>query len=162
MVLQKPVVLNRSVAHNLSYPLEIRGWDEGRILKIVEDQLRRLGLHERRGINARNLSGGEMQRLCFARAAIYGPSTLLLDEFAANLDPANVVLLEEQVRQYVQGAPGRTVVIVTHNMFQAKRMCTRVALMWDGEIVEVADTQKFFESPADPRTSSFVRGESVY
>jgi len=162
MVLQKPVVLNRSVAHNLAYPLMIRGWDENRITKVVAEELKRLGLHARSGTNARNLSGGETQRLCFARAAIHGPSILLLDEFAANLDPANVALLEEQVRQYMRGASDRTVIIVTHNMFQAKRMCTRVALMWDGEMIELADTKKFFESPEDPRTAGFVSGESVY
>lgn len=162
MVLQRPVVLNRSVANNLGYSLMIRGWDEARIGEVVDAELKRLGLHERRRTNARNLSGGEMQRLCFARATVHSPSILLLDEFAANLDPTNVALLENQVQQYVKEDPDRTVVIVTHNMFQAKRMCTRVALLWDGEIIEVADRRKFFEDPEDPRTAAFVSGESVY
>jgi len=103
-----------------------------------------------------------MQRLCFARATIHAPSILLLDEFAANLDPANVALLENRVQQYIREDSERTVVIVTHNMFQARRMCTRVTLLWDGEIVETADKKKFFEDPHDPRTASFVSGESIY
>ncbi len=162
MVLQRPVVLNRSVANNLAYPLQIRGWEEEKIATVVDKELNRLRLHDRRETNARNLSGGEIQRLCFARATIYEPSLLLLDEFAANLDPANVALLEDLVRQYAQAASDRTVIIVTHNMFQAKRMCTKVALMWDGEIVELSETKKFFGSPEDTRTAAFVSGESVY
>ncbi|OGS42792.1 MAG: hypothetical protein A3K76_05290 [Euryarchaeota archaeon RBG_13_57_23] len=162
MVLQKPVVLNRSVANNLGYSLMIRGWNEDRIAEVVDAELRRLGLNGRRKTNARNLSGGEMQRLCFARAAIHDPSILLLDEFAANLDPTNVALLENQVQEFIRKDPNRTVVIVTHNMFQAKRMCTRIALIWDGEIVEIADRKKFFESPDDARTAAFVGGESIY
>ncbi|OGS57244.1 MAG: hypothetical protein A3K60_06135 [Euryarchaeota archaeon RBG_19FT_COMBO_56_21] len=162
MVLQKPVVLNRSVANNLGYSLMIRGWDEHRIAEVVDAELKRLGLHGRRRTNARNLSGGEMQRLCFARATVHAPSMLLLDEFAANLDPANVSLLENQVQEYMREDGNRTVVIVTHNMFQAKRMCTRIALIWDGEIVEIADRKKFFENPEDARTAAFVSGESVY
>lgn len=162
MVLQKPVVLNRSVENNLGYALLIRGWDEDRISQVVDTELKKLGLFERRKTNARNLSGGEMQRLCFARATIHAPSILLLDEFAANLDPANVALLENQVQQYIKEDSERTVVIVTHNMFQARRMCTRVTLLWDGEIVETADKKKFFEDPQDPRTAAFVSGESVY
>ncbi len=162
MVLQKPVVLNRSVANNLGYSLMIRGWDEERVSKVVDAELKRLGLHERRRANARTLSGGEMQRICFARATIPNPSILLLDEFAANLDPANVALLEKQVSEYIQKDSNRTVIIVTHNMFQARRMCSRVALLWNGEVVEIAEKKKFFEDPVDPRTAAFVKGESVY
>ena len=162
MVLQKPVVLNRSVANNLAYALMIRGWDEEKAAEKVDVELKRLGLHGRRRKNARILSGGEMQRLCFARATIHDPGILLLDEFAANLDPANVALLEEQVKDYMAQDRARTAVIVTHNMFQARRMCDRVALMWGGEMVEVAGRTDFFESPKDQRTAAFVKGESVY
>lgn len=162
MVLQKPVVLNRSVANNLAYALEIRSWDEEKVAEKVEAALRRLGLYERRRKNARTLSGGEMQRLCFARATIFEPKILLLDEFAANLDPANVGRLEAQVKEYMAADSKRTAVVVTHNMFQAKRMCDRVMLIWDGEVVEVADRDDFFERPKDQRTMAFVNGEAVY
>ena len=162
MVLQKPVVLNRSVANNLAYALMIRGWDEDKAARKVDTELIRLGLYERRKKNAKTLSGGEMQRLCFARATIHEPEILLLDEFAANLDPTNVALLEEQVKGYMEQDATRTAVVVTHNMFQARRMCDRVALMWDGEIIEVADRTDFFENPKDERTAAFVKGETVY
>ncbi len=162
MVFQKPVVLNRSVANNLAYALRIRGWDEDRIAEKVRSEMDRFGLKNRRGKNARTLSGGEMQRLCFARVMIHSPEILLLDEFAANLDPANVAMLEERVRHYAAEDHNRGVVLVTHNLFQAKRMCDRIALMWDGELVEVSPKNKFFENPDDERTAAFVRGELVY
>lgn len=162
MVFQKPVVLNRSVSNNLAYALRIRGWDEDKIAEKVHSEMERFGLKERRGKNARTLSGGEMQRLCFARVMIHSPEMLLLDEFSANLDPANVAMLEERVRQYAAEGKDRGVVLVTHNLFQAKRMCDRIALMWDGELVEVAPKKKFFEDPDDKRTAAFVKGELVY
>jgi tungstate transport system ATP-binding protein len=162
MVLQKPVVLNRSVENNLAYALNIRGWSEKETQKRVDWELKRLGLEERREKNARTLSGGEMQRLCFARSTIFDPDLLLLDEFTANLDPANVALLEDMVRSYASENKNRAVIVVTHNLFQAKRMCHRIALMWDGRIVEVADRKRFFENPEDERTAAFVSGELVY
>jgi tungstate transport system ATP-binding protein len=162
MILQKPMVLNRSVENNLAYALTIRGWSEEESQKRVDRELKRLGLEERRKKNARTLSGGEMQRLCFARSTIFDPALLILDEFTANLDPANVALLEDMVRNYASESKERTVMIVTHNLFQAKRMCQRIALMWGGEVVEVADKKRFFEAPNDKRTAAFVSGELVY
>jgi len=162
MILQKPMVLNRSVENNLAYALRIRGWSEEESQKRVDRELKRLGLEERRKKNARTLSGGEMQRLCFARSTIFDPALLLLDEFTANLDPANVALLEDMIRNYASENKERTVMVVTHNLFQAKRMCHRIALMWDGKVVEVADKKRFFEAPEDERTAAFVSGELVY
>lgn len=162
MILQKPVVLNRSVANNLAYPLMIRGVDEDTIVARVEAELKRLGLEGRKEKNARTLSGGEMQRLCFARALMFEPEILLMDEFAANLDPANVAMLENSIKGYMSEDSRRSAVLITHNLFQAKRLCSRVAFMWGGELVEVADRDKFFESPSDPRTRAFVAGELVY
>jgi tungstate transport system ATP-binding protein len=57
---------------------------------------------------------------------------------------------------------GTTIVLVTHNMFQARRLAQRVALLLDGRIVEITDTTSFFDAPQDPRTAAFVRGEMVY
>ncbi len=70
-------------------------------------------------------------------------------------------MIEDTVRALNQ-EQGTTVVLVTHNVFQARRLAGRVALMLDGRIVEVADVTSFFERPADPRTAAFVRGEMVY
>ena len=89
------------------------------------------------------------------------PEVLLLDEPTAHLDPARVTLVEEVVREVHQRRKG-TVAWATHNLFQARRMAQRVALLLDGRLVEVANSQEFFSAPKDPRTAAFVRGEMVY
>ncbi|MCH8147419.1 MAG: ATP-binding cassette domain-containing protein, partial [Planctomycetes bacterium] len=107
------------------------------------------------------LSGGQTQLVCLARALVASPDVLLLDEPTANLDPAHVALVEETIRE-VQRQRGLTVVWATHNLFQVRRVADRVALMLDGQLVEVAATEPFFESPKDSRTADFVQGKMVY
>jgi tungstate transport system ATP-binding protein len=109
----------------------------------------------------RTLSGGELQRVALARALVLEPRVLLLDEPTANLDPANVRLIETLIREQRERA-GTTVVLVTHNVFQARRLATRVALLLDGELVETAPAQVFFTAPQDPRTAAFMSGDLVY
>jgi tungstate transport system ATP-binding protein len=86
---------------------------------------------------------------------------LLLDEPTANLDPYNVGLIEDIICRLNRDC-GTTLVLVTHNVFQARRLARRVALLLEGQVVEVSDVETFFESPRDPRTAAFVRGEIVY
>jgi tungstate transport system ATP-binding protein len=85
----------------------------------------------------------------------------LLDEPTANLDPYNVRLIEEIIAN-LNRQRGTTIVLVTHNVFQARRLAHRAALMLEGRLVEVASVHSFFEAPSDPRTASFVSGEMVY
>ena len=99
--------------------------------------------------------------MCFARAAVLEPRVLLLDEVTANLDPTNVALLEAAIRGY-NALVGATVLIVTHNPFQARRVGQRAGLLLDGRLIEVSDVRAFFESPKDARTRAFVRGEMPY
>jgi tungstate transport system ATP-binding protein len=158
-VFQRPILLNRSVYANVRYGLQLRGsYDSTRQ---VEDALERVGLIDLLHQRARTLSGGEAQRVSLARAIVLQPDVLLLDEPTANLDPYNVGLIEEIVRT-LNDRQGTTIVWVTHNVFQARRLAHRVGLLLEGRIVEVADTAAFFESPQDPRTAAFVRGEMVY
>ncbi|MFZ1768829.1 MAG: phosphate ABC transporter ATP-binding protein, partial [Caldilinea sp.] len=86
---------------------------------------------------------------------------LLLDEPTANLDPYNVGLIEQIVARLNQ-EHGTTIVLVTHNVHQARRLAQRVLFLLDGRAVEVADAHTFFEAPQDARTGAFVRGEMVY
>ena len=110
---------------------------------------------------ATTLSGGELQRLAFARATVYDPKLLLLDEFTAHLDPYNIKVLEGAVKWYREELGG-TVIMVTHNIFQAKRISSSAAFLLDGRIVEKGETGKVFESPSDDRTQRFVNGEMVF
>jgi len=158
-VFQRPVLLNRSVAANVAYGLQLRG-RRGRG-GAVERALALVGLVEMASQPARTLSGGEAQRVALARALVIEPRILLLDEPTANLDPYNVGLIESIVRVLNQ-EHRTTVVLVTHNVFQAKRLAHRVALMLAGQIIEVAPVQEFFNAPQDPRTRAFLNGELVY
>jgi tungstate transport system ATP-binding protein len=157
-VFQRPVLLKASVQDNVIYGMGLRAWrTDGR----VTDMISRVGLTPLLKAPAHKLSGGEMQRVALARALVIEPAVLLLDEPTANLDPYNVGLIEDIVRQHNRER-GTTIVLVTHNVFQARRMADRVGLMLGGRIVEVGETRQFFESPTDPRTAAFVRGDMVY
>jgi tungstate transport system ATP-binding protein len=157
-VFQRPVLLRASVRDNVAYGLDLRGT---RADGNVGDILARVGLSDLARAPAHKLSGGEMQRVALARALVIEPKVLLLDEPTANLDPYNVGLIEEIVRQQNRER-GTTVVFVTHNVFQARRMARRIGLLLGGRLVEVSDTAAFFDSPSDPRTAAFVRGDMVY
>lgn len=158
-VSQRPVLLNRSVRANVEFGLRLRGQrdQDGEVRAALE----MVGLAALERQDARTLSGGEAQRVALARAMVIHPDVLLLDEPTANLDPYNVGVIEEAVRR-LNAERGTTVVLVTHNVFQARRLAHRVVLILDGKIVEVAETEAFFDRPRDPRTAAFVRGEMVY
>jgi tungstate transport system ATP-binding protein len=158
-VFQRPALLNASVEENAAYGLRLRGLHGEQ--PALEELLRRLGLEALRRANARSLSGGEMQRVALARALVVHPRVLLLDEPTANLDPYNVGLIEEVVREANRTAK-TTIVLVTHNIFQARRLAERCALLLNGQIVELGHTHSFFETPEDSRTRAFVNGEMIY
>ncbi len=157
-VFQRPVLLRSTVRMNVGYGLGLRGKN---VDGSVDAMLDRVGLKSLANSWAHKLSGGEMQRVALARALVIDPQVLLLDEPTANLDPSNVGLIEKIVREQNR-ARGTSVGLVTHNVFQAKRLAHRVGLMLGGKLVEVKNTAEFFDAPSDPRTGAFVRGEMVY
>lgn len=159
MVFQRPVLLNTTVFSNVAYGLRLRG--DHRTGERVQAALEQVGLSRLAATPARTLSGGEVQRVALARALVIEPEALLLDEPTANLDPYNVALIERIITD-LNRERGTTIVLVTHNVFQAKRLAHRVGLLLDGQLIEVSDTHKFFTAPDDPRTAAFVRGEMVY
>ncbi len=159
MVFQKPFLLSRSVRANVAYGLRVRGNRNGtaRIDAILE----RIAMSHLENARPWELSGGELQRVALARSIILEPRVLLLDEPTANLDPYNVRLIEDLLQEQRQ-TRNTTIVMITHNIFQARRMADRVAFLFEGELVEVAAAAAFFENPHDPRTASFLSGELVY
>lgn len=160
-VFQQPVLLNRSVRDNVAYGLNMRGVSRTIGQAKVQQALSQVGLAELAHASAKTLSGGEAQRVALARALVFEPDVLLLDEPTASLDPYNVRLIEQILAQ-VNQQQDTTIILVTHNIFQAKRVAHRTAFLLDGHLIEVADTISFFEQPTDPRTAAFVRGEMVY
>jgi tungstate transport system ATP-binding protein len=157
-VFQRPILLSRSVAANVALGLKLRR--QHQVRTAVKAALERVGLSQLADSPAHRLSGGEAQRVALARALAIEPVVLLLDEPTANLDPYNVRLIEDIVRQLNEA--GTTVVLVTHNIFQARRLAHRVGLLLEGRLIEVAPVETFFENPQDPRTRAFVSGEMVY
>ena len=156
-VFQDPVLLHASVRENVGYGLRLRGvLDPHRI----DEVLARFDLTDLARSAARDLSGGEAQRVALARALILEPELLLLDEPTANLDPYAASRLEAIIRS-VCAERSTTLVLVSHDLFQARRLADRVGLLLAGRVVEIAERDAFFSRPADPRTAAFLQGEFI-
>jgi tungstate transport system ATP-binding protein len=173
MVFQEASLFDASVARNVEYGLRVRrSWadrlrDELRAVvgsngtaDAVRESLDVVGLADRMGQHAGSLSGGEAQRVAFARALAYDPDVLLLDEPTSDLDPRNTAVIEEAIGKACDRGIG--VVVATHDMHQAERVADRVAVLLDDSITEVAPTEVVFENPSDERTRKFISGELVY
>ncbi|HUL61789.1 MAG TPA: phosphate ABC transporter ATP-binding protein [Methanocella sp.] len=158
MVFQKPVPFSMSVHGNIAYGLRLRRTSRRDIDDAVRSALALLDMTGKERQYARSLSGGEAQRLAFARAYVLKPRLLLLDEPTANLDPANARIMERAIRD-INERFGTTIVLVTHNVHQARRLCATSAFMMDGEIVEVGKTADLLGAPRDPRTAKFLSGD---
>lgn len=158
MVFQRPLLLRGSVLDNVRYGLQLRGdHGPGRAGEILQA----LGMAHLGNDKAFPLSGGETQRVAVGRALAIGSPVLLLDEPTAHLDPAHILVIERIIRS-LQEDSGTTIVIVTHNLLQARRLADRVALLLEGQLIEEAETARFFDHPADPRTAAFLRGDLVW
>lgn len=158
-VFQRSLLLNRSVLDNTAYGMAIRGQKEPRLKSL--NVLEKLGLGSLAGQAAHTLSGGEAQRVALARAIALKPRVLLLDEPTANLDPYHIEAIEDTILR-LNLEENTTAVMVTHNVFQARRMAHRIAFLLNGEVVEIAENQTFFDTPVDNRTRAFVHGDMVY
>jgi tungstate transport system ATP-binding protein len=133
---------------------------EGARPRAVRDALDVVGLSDSLDQPAASLSGGEAQRVAFARALAYDPDVLLLDEPTSDLDPRNTAVIEEAVAAARDRGIG--VVLATHDMHQARRVADRVAVLLGSDLTEVGPTETVFETPADERTAKFISGELVY
>ncbi|MCI0518917.1 MAG: ATP-binding cassette domain-containing protein [Chloroflexi bacterium] len=157
MVFQRPILLSRSVEDNVAFGLRLRGELDAR--SKVRQALEDVGLDGLAHEPARTLSGGEAQRAALARALLIRPQALLLDEPTANLDPYNAGLIEKIILK-LNRTEGTTIVMVTHNVHQARRLAHRTAFLLDGRLVELGETQRLFEATADSRTAAFLHGDT--
>jgi tungstate transport system ATP-binding protein len=108
---------------------------------------------------ARRLSGGEQQRIALARALAREPEVLFLDEPTASLDPAAAKAVEDIVSAVA--ASGVKIVMATHELGQARRLAGDIVFLARGRLIERADAQRFFASPATPEAAAFLRGDLV-
>lgn len=143
LVFQKTVLFDTSVYNNVAYGLRIRRMPRDVLDEEVKKVLRLGKLEGFEKRPARRLSGGEQQRVAIARAAALKTKLLLLDEPTANLDPKNALIIEDAIaaanREF-----GTTIVMATHNMFQARNLPHRIALVNDGKITEIGETNGIF------------------
>ncbi|MGB4501271.1 MAG: ATP-binding cassette domain-containing protein, partial [Natronincolaceae bacterium] len=106
-------------------------------------------------MSALELSGGQQQRLCIARALTVEPDVLLMDEPCSALDIKNTANIEDMLLNLLDDY---TIIIVTHNLFQAKRISDYTVFILDGEIVEFGETEQIFNNPRDRRTKEYIEG----
>ncbi len=161
-VFQRSALMTTSVWNNVIYPLKIRGKNiTDSEVKRIENILDDLGLLKLRDQRADKLSGGEAQRVALARAIVFKPTVLLLDEPTANLDPANIDIIETIISKYIEQV-NSSIVMITHNIFQARRLADRIALLHKGRIIEVNSKNDFFENPHEDTTKDFLSGRMIF
>ncbi len=158
-VFQKPVLLRRSALANVRHALRAAGAGRGESLARARAAMEFAGLSALARSPARLLSGGEQQRLAIARALALEPEALFLDEPTANLDPAATARIEALIHDVT--AAGRKVVLVTHDVGQARRLAGRVLFLHQGRIVEDAPAHAFFQAPASGAARAYLAGQIV-
>jgi tungstate transport system ATP-binding protein len=160
MVFQRPVMLRRSAAANLSYALSVRGVPRRARAAAVAEALERTGLGRLARRPARVLSAGEQQRLALARAWALEPEVLFLDEPTANLDPAATAAVEDIIDAI--HAAGTRVIMTTHDLGQARRLADEVMFLHRGRLVEHAAAAEFFAGPRSDAARAFLDGRLVW
>ncbi len=161
MVFQRAYMFRTSVFDNVTYGLRLRKIAGSELKKRAMEALEFVGMRDFVRYPAHRLSSGEAQRVALARALALRPRVLLLDEPTANLDPSSVQAIEGIIKRCWEEY-GSTVIMVTHNLFQARRVAQEVMFLYDGNLIEHQDVNGFFSSPKDPRTVRFLNGTLVY
>jgi phosphate transport system ATP-binding protein len=161
MVFQKSNPFPKSIYENVAYGARISGENRKSVLDgIVEKSLKGAALwdevHDRLHESALGMSGGQMQRLCIARAIAVEPEVLLMDEPCSALDPIATGKIEDLITELKENY---TIVIVTHNMQQASRVSDYTAFMYLGELIEYDTTETIFLNPKYKQTEDYVSGK---
>ena len=155
LVFQRPTLLRRSALANIEFVLSHRPRAARR--QSALETLEQAGLGALAATPARQLSGGEQQRLAMARALASYPEVLFLDEPAASLDPASTAAVERMIRE--AAASGTKIILVTHDIGQARRLAGEVVFLAAGRIVEVTAAEAFFAAPRSAEARAYLAGE---
>jgi tungstate transport system ATP-binding protein len=159
-VRQKPVVKNTSVFNNIAYGLKIRGKKFIELSKSVNEIIKFVGLDGMENKNARALSGGEVQRVAIAMNFIIDPEIYLLDEVSANLDPMNIKLLDDFIMK-IKKNKEKTIIMSTHDPLEAIKYADRIAVLRQGQIIQIGTPNEIFTAPKDEFTALFVGYENI-
>ena len=160
MVFQRPVLLRRSALANVTYALGLAGVAVADREPVARDALESVGLGPVAARPARVLSGGEQQRLALARAWALHPEVLFLDEPTASLDPAATREIETVIKAF--DAAGTKIIMVTHNLGQARRLGDEVLFVHQGRVAELTPVDRFFSQPASAEAAAFIKGETPW
>ena len=155
MVFQTPVLLRRSALANLEFVRRARRVAGADCAALLE----RVGLEAHARRDARRLSGGERQRLALARALVTAPDVLLLDEPTASLDPASTLVVERVLAE--ERDAGTAVVLVTHDIPQARRLADGIVFLHRGRVAERASAARFFAAPVSDAARAYLDGRIV-
>ncbi|UCE96814.1 MAG: ABC transporter ATP-binding protein [Candidatus Bathyarchaeota archaeon] len=160
MVFQRTALFNTTVYRNVAYGVKLRGYSRKETDEKVKESLNlvKLGGYEKRV--AKELSGGEKQRISLARALVLNTDLLLLDEPTGNLDPKNVSIIEETISR-INREYGTTIVLATHNMFQVESLTNRVGLLLGGKLAQVGAPHEVLKGPSK-NLAGFARLENVF
>lgn len=156
IMMQKPSFLRRTTEQNIQFVLEL---NKDKIKVSYLDVLERFDLIAQRKILANKLSGGEKQRLALALAIITNSKILLLDEPTANADPRTTIKIEKIIKE--EAIAGKKILLVTHNIPQAKRLGQNIAFIHRGKVLEHCDNAAFVNHPKVKEISQFLKGEVV-
>lgn len=160
LLAQKPFPLPMSIYDNIAYGPRIHGMNNGSLDDLVRSRLQDVGLWdevaERLKAPATGLSVGQQQRLCLARALAVEPEILLCDESTASLDPISARGIEKLLQKLKERY---TVIMVTHDIDQARRLADYALFMWLGELIEAGPAEQFFAQPKQPLTQAYLNRE---
>ena len=160
LVFQTPTPFPFSILKNMQYAIRYHEKQSQKDeMHIIEEKLKMAGLYDevkdRMNLSAVRLSGGQQQRLCIARSLTLNPDILLLDEPCSSLDPKSTATIEETLRNLANEV---SIVIVTHNMAQAKRIADYTAFVNDGKLVEMQETEALFKNPQQEESRRYLEG----
>lgn len=155
---QTPVLFKGSLKYNIEYGFKLRKLPIDK--NYLDNLVASFNLSHVIDRNVNLLSGGEKQRVCLLRAIALKPEVLILDEPTQNLDPVNIKIIEDNLKKFVEDKG--TVIIVTHNLFQAQRITDKLGILVNGQLVEFDSSKKLFENPANQQTADFLSGKIIF
>lgn len=155
LVFQKPYLISSTVEKNIAYPMKLRGFSPEQIEKRITELTEELNLSGFRKQKSWKLSGGETQKVALARALSFRPKLLLLDEPTANIDPYTT----SEIERMLLSITDTTIIMVTHNLAQAKRVCDDIIMLHEGQIVETGRAAEVLTAPKSEKARRFIEGE---
>ena len=158
VVFQEPYLIASTVKNNIAYPMKLRKFSKEAIGVRTQELAQELNLGALLNKKGNQLSLGEVQKVALARALSFKPELLLLDEPCASIDPYTTSEIEKILRK-MNCSGGTTMIMVTHNLGQARRLADEVILLKKGKLVECCDSEQFFIHPENEETKKFVEGE---